>query len=115
LISIYSHTAKGEKEDKKKSDKWGEVVDVQNIRKNKEKLISQKNEYNYSREVLKKGGHEWHRKLYTEKEKQDTKYNVDTHCTIETSSQRARQETEQRIEKKKNKKLNWKIEVRVCV
>jgi hypothetical protein len=39
-------------------------------------------------------------KLYTEKEKQDTKYNVDTHCTIDTSSQRARQETEQRIEKK---------------
>jgi hypothetical protein len=39
-------------------------------------------------------------KLYTEKEKQDTKYKVEKHCTIDTSSQRARQETEQRIEKK---------------
>lgn len=49
------------------------------------------------RNFKKEGGHEWQEKLYTEKEKkQDTKYNVDTHCTIDTSSQRARQETENR-------------------
>jgi hypothetical protein len=62
LFSIYSHTAKGgERRQKKISDKWGEVVDVQNSWKKKvRKIISQKkNEYNYSRRDIKKRGGTW--------------------------------------------------------